>query len=97
MILGYLGILSAAVAGGMRVEGSSEQEDGQVDNRLYGLQVRTDIPSCKVAAQDFNARKNANGFTDIQKTYKNTYRTHIKTERYPYLLTQRKKDKKESR
>jgi hypothetical protein len=38
------GILTAG-ARGMRVEGSSEQEDGQVDNRLYGLQVRTNIHS----------------------------------------------------
>ena len=37
----------------MRVEGSSEQEDGQVDNRLYGLQVCTDI----LYAQYFNAQK----------------------------------------
>ena len=36
----------------MRVEGSSEQEDGQVDNRLYGLQVcANNIHSYKVATQ----------------------------------------------
>ncbi len=43
-----LGILTAG-AGGMRVEGSSEQEDGQVDNRLYGLQVRANIHSLIIA------------------------------------------------
>ena len=92
MILGYLGILSAAVAGGMRVEGSSEQEDGQVDNRLYGLQVRTDILVIKLLRKILTQEDTQ---MDLQ-THKK-HRTHIKTERYPYLLTQRKKDKKESR
>ena len=61
MILGYLGILSAAVAGGMRVEGSSEQEDGQVDNRLYGLQVRTDILVIKLLRNILMLRRQTNG------------------------------------
>ena len=61
IILGHLGILSAAVAGGMRVEGSSEQEDGQVDNRLYGLQVRTDILVIKLLRNILMLRRQTNG------------------------------------